>query len=108
MVHLHPHLQQKKFSMSLSENMSNIMHKGKHPFYFLKGTTRVSTSWTVGDDSSSIVDLTQDLLPKKIQNKKREFNQMFQDVCAIKFIWAKIIIGHYGKMTQVRCTICNQ
>ncbi len=84
--------------------MSNIMHKGKHFFIFLERTTRASTSQTIGDNLIFIVDLTQDLFPKKIRKKKWEFNQVFQDVWAIKLPWAKIITGHYGKMTQVRCT----
>jgi hypothetical protein len=55
--------------MSLNENMSDIMHKGKHFFYFLKKTTRFSTSQIIGDDLIHIVDVIQDLLPKKIQKK---------------------------------------
>jgi hypothetical protein len=35
-----------------------------------------------------IIDLTQDL-PKKVQKKEWEFNQVFQDVWAIKLPWAE-------------------
>jgi hypothetical protein len=33
---------------------------------------------------------------------------MFQNVWAIKFPWAKVVIGVEGKMTQMRCRICNE
>lgn len=33
---------------------------------------------------------------------------MFQNVWAIKFPWAKVVIGLEGKMTHVRCRICNE
>jgi hypothetical protein len=60
--------------------MFDIMHKSKHPFYFSKGTTRVSTSRTIGDDLILIIDLTQDL-PKKFKKKIRSLiksSKMFQ------------------------------
>jgi len=33
---------------------------------------------------------------------------VFQDVWAIKFPSAKIVIGPKGKMTHVSCRICNE
>ncbi len=84
------------------------MHKGKHPFHFSEGTPRVLTFGTIGNDLVHVVDLTQNLPPKKIWKKVWEFNKVFQDVWAIKLPWAEAIIGPNGKMTQVRYTICNQ
>ncbi len=55
-----------------------------------------------------VVDLTQNLPPKRIWKKVWELNQVFQDVWAIEFPWAEAVIGPYGKMTQVRYAICNQ
>jgi hypothetical protein len=52
--------------MFLNENMSYIMRKNKHLFYFSKGTIGTSTYRTVGDDSIPIVDFIQDLFPNKI------------------------------------------
>jgi hypothetical protein len=60
--------------MFLSENMSYIMRKNKHPFYFSEGITRASTSQIVGNDSIPIIDLVQNLRPKKNWKKEWEFN----------------------------------
>jgi len=53
--------------MFLGENMSDIMHKGKHLFNFMEGITRALTSKTIGHDS--VLDFIQNLLPKKIWKK---------------------------------------
>jgi hypothetical protein len=51
--------------MSLGENISDIICKNKHTFHFSKGITRASPSRTIGDELIIIVDLTQNLPPKK-------------------------------------------
>ncbi len=67
----------KTFSMSSNENMSNIMHKDKHPFHFLEGIARALTFGTIGNDLVHVVDLIQNLPLKKIWKKVWEFNKVF-------------------------------
>jgi hypothetical protein len=86
----------KKINMYLVENMFNIVCKDKCLAHFFQGNVIASTSKTIGNDLVPIIELIQDLLLKK---KKRELNWVFQDVWAIKFLWAKAIIGNDGKMT---------
>jgi len=50
--------------------MSDIIRKDKCPTHFLQGNAGASTSKTIGNDLVPIIDLTQDLLPKKIWKKK--------------------------------------
>jgi hypothetical protein len=57
--------------------MFDIMHKGKHLFHFSEGTTRASTFRTIGDDLVHVVDLIQNLPPKKIWKKIWELNKVF-------------------------------
>jgi hypothetical protein len=77
--------------MSLGENISNIICKSKHTFHFLKAITRALTSRTIGDESIIIVDLTQNLPPKKTWKKKWECNPVFQNVWAIKIPWVELM-----------------
>lgn len=60
--------------MSLVENMSDIVHTNKCLTHFLQGNAGASTSKTIGNDLVPIIDLTQDLPPKKILEKKWELN----------------------------------
>ncbi len=85
--------------MYLVENMFNIVCKDKCLAHFFQGNVIASTSKTIGNDLVPIIELIQDLLPKKNRKKKWELNWVFQDVWAIKFLWAKAIIGNDGKMT---------
>ncbi len=70
--------------MSSNENMFDIMHKSKHPFHFLEGIARALTFGTIGNDVVHVVDLIPNLPSKKIWKKVWEFNNVFQDVWAIK------------------------
>ncbi len=53
--------------MSLGENMSNIMHKGKCLFKISQGITKALTFKTIEHDS--VLDFSQNLFPKKNQKK---------------------------------------
>ncbi len=70
----------KKFSVSLGENMFDIVCKSKRPFHFLERTIT-----TTGDDSVPIVDLTQNLPPKKIRRKSGNLIRCFKMFGLINF-----------------------
>jgi hypothetical protein len=36
-----------------------------------------------------------------------ELNQNFQDIRAAKLLWAKVVIGEDGRLSMVRCKVCN-
>jgi hypothetical protein len=38
---------------------------------------------------------------------KWELNQNFQDIWVAKLLWAKIVIGEDGRLSMVRCKVCN-
>ncbi len=41
----------------------------------------------------------------KSKRKEYEQNRMFQDVCIIKFPWAKFMVHEQVKVHQVRCKV---
>ncbi len=45
--------------------------------------------------------------PKRAPKMKWELNQNFQDIWVAKLLWAKIVIGEDGRLSMVRCKVCN-
>jgi hypothetical protein len=43
--------------------------------------------------------------PKKTKKAKWEFNKVFEDIWIVKLPWAKVVMGHNGKLSMVKCKV---
>jgi hypothetical protein len=49
-----------------------------------------------------------DQLEKSLKRKEYETNKTFKNIFATKLLWVEYVIGSNGKISQVKCIICNQ
>jgi len=74
-----------------------------HPFLFANNRKNFELDGVVINLAQSIANFTSS--KKKI--KLYELNLCFQNSWATKFPWVKFIVRVDGKVTHVKCKVCN-
>ncbi len=69
----------------------------------------LSQSTPIHEQTST--DVLSNFIPNKLEKKanksKWELNKVYQNKWATRFSWSKVVCGKDGKMTMVKCKICN-